>query len=134
MLAALERRFELLLTVPLALEYEAVLKRREQIAASRATVQEVDALVDALIAVATPVYRAFYWRPLLGAEHKLTVSFDLDVDDASVVPECDLGSDSVLNLRDATWKEGQYNKVKTRRDRRPPEVLCLVVRSFLKLV
>jgi predicted nucleic acid-binding protein len=32
-LAALDRRFELLLSVPLALEYEAVLKRPEQIAA-----------------------------------------------------------------------------------------------------
>ena len=43
-LAALDGRFELLLSVPLALEYEAVLKRTEQIAASRATVQEIDQL------------------------------------------------------------------------------------------
>jgi hypothetical protein len=41
----------------LALEYEAVLKRPEQIAASRGTVHEIDKLMIALIAVARPVYR-----------------------------------------------------------------------------
>ena len=64
-MAALERRFELLLSAPLALEYEAVLKRPEQIAVSRATVQDIDKLLDALIAVSSPVHRAFFWRPLL---------------------------------------------------------------------
>jgi len=64
-LAALDRRFELLLSVPLALEYEAVLKRPEQIAASGGTVQAIDKLLDALIALATPVHRSFFWRPLL---------------------------------------------------------------------
>jgi putative PIN family toxin of toxin-antitoxin system len=64
-LAALDRRFELLLSVPLALEYEAVLKRPEQMAASRGTLQEIDKLLAALIAVAKPVYRSFFWRPLL---------------------------------------------------------------------
>jgi putative PIN family toxin of toxin-antitoxin system len=64
-LAALQQRFELLLSVPLAFEYEAVLKRPEQIAASRGTIQEIDKLLDALIAVSKPVYRAFFWRPLL---------------------------------------------------------------------
>jgi putative PIN family toxin of toxin-antitoxin system len=64
-LAALDKRFELLLSVPLALEYEAVLKRPEQIAASRGTVEEIDKLLAALVAVATPVYRSFFWRPLL---------------------------------------------------------------------
>lgn len=65
LLAALEKRFELLLSVPLALEYEAVLKRPEQIAASHGTVQEIDKLLAALIAGARPVYRSFFWRPLL---------------------------------------------------------------------
>ena len=64
-LAALDGCFELLLSVPLALEYEAVLKRPEQIVASHATVQEIDKLLAALIAVARPVYRLFFWRPLL---------------------------------------------------------------------
>lgn len=65
LVAALERRFELLLSVPLALEYEAVLKRPEQIAVSHATVQDIDKLLDALIAVSSPVHRALFWRTLL---------------------------------------------------------------------
>ena len=63
--AALETHFELLLSVPLALEYEAVLKRPAQLAMSRATVQDIDKLLDALISVCRPVYRSFFWRPLL---------------------------------------------------------------------
>lgn len=65
LVAALGKQFELLLSVPLALEYEAVLKRPEQIAVSRATVQDIDKLLDALIAVSSLVHRAFLWRPLL---------------------------------------------------------------------
>ena len=65
LMAALERRFELLLSVPLALEYEAVLKRPEQLKVAGATIQEVDILMDALIAVSEPVHRAFFWRPML---------------------------------------------------------------------
>lgn len=63
--AALEKHFELLLSVPLALEYEAVLKRPAQLAMSRATVQDIDKLLDAIISVSRPVYRSFFWRPLL---------------------------------------------------------------------
>jgi hypothetical protein len=65
MWAALNKRFELLLSVPLVLEYEAVLKRPEQLAVSGGSIQEVDILVNALIAISKPVYRAFFWRPLL---------------------------------------------------------------------
>lgn len=65
LVAALQKQFDLLLSVPLVLEYEAVLKRPEQISASRATDQDIDKLLDALIAVASPVHRAFFWRPLL---------------------------------------------------------------------
>lgn len=91
-LAALNRRFELLLSVPLALEYEEVLKRAEQIEASRGTVQEVDKLMGALIAVATPVYRSFFWRPLLR-----------DADDDMVLETALSGNADLLvtwNLRD----------------------------------
>ena len=64
-LAALQRRFELLLSVPLALEYEAVLKRPAQLSASGGTIQDIDTLLAALIAVSRPVYRSLFWRPLL---------------------------------------------------------------------
>jgi putative PIN family toxin of toxin-antitoxin system len=63
--AALKRSFEPLLSVALALEYEAVLKRPEQLAISGATMEEIDKLLNALIAVARPVHRSFLWRPLL---------------------------------------------------------------------
>ena len=63
--AALERQFVMLLSVPLALEYEAVLKRPKQLKATGGTIQQIDSLLDALIAVSRPVYRAFFWRPLL---------------------------------------------------------------------
>ena len=51
--------------MPLVLEYEAVLKRPAQLSASRGTIQEIDKLLVALIAVSRPVYRSFFWRPLL---------------------------------------------------------------------
>jgi len=66
LMAALDRRFALLLSVPLLLEYEAVLTRREHLAASGMGATEVIAVLDDLAAVATPVRLAFRWRPLLG--------------------------------------------------------------------
>ncbi len=73
-LAALERRFELLLSVPLVLEYEAVLKRPAQLAVSRGTVQEIYKLLDALLSVSRPVHRSFFWRPLLRDADDVMVS------------------------------------------------------------
>lgn len=60
LLAGLARRFEPLLSVALALEYEAVLKRPEQLAVSGGTIENIDKLLNTLIAVATPVYRSFF--------------------------------------------------------------------------
>ena len=65
LLAALSRRFELLLSVPLMLEYEAVLTRPEYLAASRASAQNVQDGLDGLAAIGTPVRLAFRWRPAL---------------------------------------------------------------------
>jgi putative PIN family toxin of toxin-antitoxin system len=63
--AILRREATLLLSVPLALQYEAVLTRPEQLTASRASVEQISALLDALCAVCTPVEISFLWRPLL---------------------------------------------------------------------
>ncbi len=52
LLAALDQQFELLLSVPLILEYEAVLT-------------EVGRVLDDLVAIARPVRLAFRWRPRL---------------------------------------------------------------------
>ncbi len=65
LLAALDGQFELLLSVPLMLEYEAVLTRPEHLAACGLTVEEVGAVLDDVAAVATPVRLAFRWRPRL---------------------------------------------------------------------
>ena len=65
LLAALDRRFELLLSVPLMLEYEAVLTRDEHLAASGLTTAEVERVLDDVAVVAKPVRLAFRWRPRL---------------------------------------------------------------------
>lgn len=62
---ALDGSIELLVTVPLALEYEAVLKREEHLVATGTTIDEMDRRVRSLIALCDPVYRAFRWRPQL---------------------------------------------------------------------
>ena len=60
-----QRRFALLLSVPLMLEYEEVLKREDMRAQSHLTLQEVDVLLDMLVAVGTPCTPFFQWRPQL---------------------------------------------------------------------
>ena len=58
-----KQRYRLLLSVPLALEYEAVLKRPEHLGA-RPPAQS-DALVNRLCQLAAPVERHTRWRPQL---------------------------------------------------------------------
>jgi predicted nucleic acid-binding protein len=55
----------LLLSVPLALQYEAVLTRPDHLAASGASLDEAIVLLNALCAVCTPVEISFLWRPML---------------------------------------------------------------------
>lgn len=63
--AALAGRFELLLSVPLMLEYEAVLSRPEHLEVSGASIHDVRDLLDGLASVGKPVRLAFRWRPAL---------------------------------------------------------------------
>jgi putative PIN family toxin of toxin-antitoxin system len=63
--AALERRIRLVASVPLMVEYEAVLTRPEHLAAARLTSGEVNAILDSLAAVCEPVALGFLWRPRL---------------------------------------------------------------------
>ena len=66
LLAALRlNRFRLLVSVPLFLEYEAVLKRPEQLAAGQRNPAMVDAFLDALAMRAVPVHMFYLWRPQL---------------------------------------------------------------------
>lgn len=65
LLAGLNREFEVLLSVPLILEYEAVLTRPEQLTACGLRAAEVRSVLDDLASVARPVRLAFRWRPTL---------------------------------------------------------------------
>lgn len=63
--AAFEKRFELLLSVPLMIEYEAVLTRKEHLRVAGLKAAEIAELLDALAVVSEPVVPRFRWRPLL---------------------------------------------------------------------
>jgi putative PIN family toxin of toxin-antitoxin system len=65
LVAALERRLTLLASVPLMFEYQAVMMRPEHLNASDLLAEDVDALPDAVSAIAEPVWLAFRWRPAL---------------------------------------------------------------------
>ncbi len=62
---ALSRAFTLLLSVALALEYEAAANDTEQRLASDLSEEDVATILASLCAVAEPVYCWFLWRPQL---------------------------------------------------------------------
>jgi len=59
------RKIRVAVSVPLLLEYEAVLNRPEHLAAMKLTGGDVGVILDALAAVAKQVRFSFRWRPLL---------------------------------------------------------------------
>jgi putative PIN family toxin of toxin-antitoxin system len=63
--AARGRRFDLLLSVPLMLEYESVLTRPEHLAASGASREDVSAVLDELASVGKKVELLIRTRPML---------------------------------------------------------------------
>lgn len=63
--AALEGVAQLLMSVPLAMEYEAVCGRLEHRLAAGLTEREVEIFVDGVLAMAEPVETHFMWRPQL---------------------------------------------------------------------
>ena len=65
LVSALSKRLELLLSVPLMLEYKAVLKRPEHLQAAGAISDDIDVILDALTATGVPVIPSFSWRPQL---------------------------------------------------------------------
>ena len=58
-------RFRLLASVPLFLEYEAVLKRPEHLLVGHRSAAMVDAFLDALVLGVEPVHLFYLWRPQL---------------------------------------------------------------------
>jgi putative PIN family toxin of toxin-antitoxin system len=65
LLAAFEGRIEMLVSVPLVLEYEAVLTRPQLLKDVTLTIGEVGAILDTILSVAVPVEMRFLWRPQL---------------------------------------------------------------------
>jgi putative PIN family toxin of toxin-antitoxin system len=65
LMAARQGRTRLLLTVALALEYEAVCSRVEHRLAAGLSERQVEVFVNAVIALAEPVETHFLWRPQL---------------------------------------------------------------------
>jgi predicted nucleic acid-binding protein len=65
--SALERRrsLTLLVSVPLLIEYEAVMTRAEHLKAADLSAADVGMLLDAVAAVAEPVRLDYLWRPTL---------------------------------------------------------------------
>ncbi|MFA5122508.1 putative toxin-antitoxin system toxin component, PIN family [Zavarzinia sp.] len=56
----------MLVSVPLFMEYEAVLSRAEHLLAARLTVREVSGFLDYLAGLVEPVRLHYLWRPQLG--------------------------------------------------------------------
>jgi putative PIN family toxin of toxin-antitoxin system len=65
LLSVFDGNLEALVSVPLMIEYEAVLTRIEHLNASGLNREEVNEILDAYAGVATPVHLRFLWRPRL---------------------------------------------------------------------
>ena len=65
LISALDGGFDLLASVPLMIEYEAVLARPEHLLPVGLDAGEVHAVLDALANIAGPVALRFLWRPRL---------------------------------------------------------------------
>jgi putative PIN family toxin of toxin-antitoxin system len=63
--AGLERRVTLLVSVPLLIEYEAVMTRAHHLQTARLSAEDVATVLDAVAAVGEKVRLAFLWRPVL---------------------------------------------------------------------
>src|SRR4051812_24852402 len=65
LLYALDGGIVVLESVPLMIEYEAVLTRNEHLVASGLSSAETNAVIDALASIAEPIRLRFLWRPQL---------------------------------------------------------------------
>jgi putative PIN family toxin of toxin-antitoxin system len=101
LLGALDRRITMLASVPLMLEYEAVLTRPDQLAYIGLGVAEINVVLDALASVIEPVPLHFVWRP------RLKDPADEMVLDTAVNGDADrLATFNLRHLRDAAMEFG----------------------------
>ena len=63
--SALRRRYSVLASVPLMLQYESVLTRPEHLAATGMSAADVEILLDAIALVVEPIRISYLWRPVL---------------------------------------------------------------------
>lgn len=92
LLGALTHRFELLLSVPLLLEYEAVLTRVEHLSAFGISRRDVERVLDDVMSVARPVRLSYRWRPL-----------SADAKDDMVLETADGNADAVVTFNQADF-------------------------------
>lgn len=62
-LDVLDGKFDLLLSTPLLMEYESVLRRSAHLARAKATEADVAEILDALLGICVPVAFDYRWRP-----------------------------------------------------------------------
>ncbi|HEX4594253.1 MAG TPA: putative toxin-antitoxin system toxin component, PIN family [Bryobacteraceae bacterium] len=111
LVAALDRRIIMLASVPLMLEYEAVLTRPEQLEKIGLSAAEINVVLDAIASVIEPVSLHFVWRP------RLKDPADEMVLDTAVNGRADrLATFNLRHLRDAAIAFGI-------RTNRPAEIL-----------
>lgn len=60
-----EEKFEVLASVSLMIEYEAVLKRPENLSATGLTESEIEEFINALATMIRPIEIFYLWRPVL---------------------------------------------------------------------
>lgn len=65
LISALERRYPVLASVPLMLQYESVLTRPEHLAAAGISAADVEVLFNAIALVVEPIRISYLWRPVL---------------------------------------------------------------------
>ena len=65
LIASLNQRYRVLVSVPLMLQYESVLTRPEHLEAAGISAQDVEILLDALALVVEPIRISYLWRPIL---------------------------------------------------------------------
>lgn len=63
LLDALDRKFTLLLSTPLVMQYESVLRRPEHLIRAGASDAEILEILDALAGICVPVVFDYTWRP-----------------------------------------------------------------------
>ena len=100
---------DVVVTVALVLEYEAVLKRPEHLLAAGATFADAEKAVDPLVGIAQPTFVDYRWRPQTrdaGDEMVLEAAINAKADAIVTFNRRDFG-DAPLRFGIECWLPGQ---------------------------